>query len=107
MDSVLSTATLIAFSSKSVVHIGDLNDIESVDSIVYHNTKDAIVNISIKLSLLHSDVRKDGSAEGRYLTVTWHMPLIEEDIYKSIWKSRISTCVSIYKAVSKNLDVQF
>lgn len=92
-----------SFQLEVAVHIGDLNDIESVDSVLYglHNTRGAIVNINIKLSLLHSDVRKDGSAEGRYLTVTWHMPLTDQDIYKSIWKSRISTCVSICKAVSK------
>jgi hypothetical protein len=82
-----------AFSSNStsspVEHIGDLCNLESDDIIEYspQSMKDAIVNISIELTLPHSDVRKDGSAEGRCLTVAWHMPLAGEDIWKSICKS--------------------
>lgn len=79
-----------------------IHSIESANTSRYpSSTRDAIVNVRFGLTVLHSDVRKDGSTEKRSMTVTWHMPLAKVEIWKSIWKSRISIRGPISKAVSK------
>lgn len=64
---------------------------EQVDNVTHSLDTMPLLHTSVSAVCCHlrSDAREDGSAGGRCLTVTRHLPLIKRNLYGAIAESRI------------------